>query len=116
MEAEADCSLCKARLQTPVIRETAYWRTAINRNQNLLGKTMICLRRHEELVSMLSAEECFDKDGTIEVKALVKPLVNLIWLAGLVFLAGSLIALWPDAREQRRLAARYARSSVAAPA
>ena len=54
--------------------------------------------------------------GTIELKALVKPLVNLIWLAGLVFLGGSLIALWPDAREQRRLAARYARSSVAAPA
>ena len=26
---------------------------------------------------------------------------------GLVFLLGSLIALWPDAREQRRLAARY---------
>jgi hypothetical protein len=38
---------------------------------------------------------------------LVKPLVNLIWLAGGVFLLGSLIALWPDAREERRLAARY---------
>jgi len=25
-----------------------------------------------------------------------------------VFLLGSLIALWPDAREQRRLAERYA--------
>ena len=41
-------------------------------------------------------------------KVLVKPLVNLIWLAGLVFLAGSLVALWPDAREQRRLIARLA--------
>jgi cytochrome c biogenesis factor len=38
---------------------------------------------------------------------LVKPLVNLIWLSGFVFLAGSLIALWPDAREERRLVARY---------
>ncbi len=46
--------------------------------------------------------------GAIYFKALVKPLVNLIWLAGLVFLAGALVALWPDAREQRRLAARYA--------
>jgi cytochrome c biogenesis factor len=54
--------------------------------------------------------------SAIELKALVKPLVNFIWLAGVVFLAGSLIALWPDAREQRRLASRYARSSVAAPA
>jgi hypothetical protein len=32
--------------------------------------------------------------------------VNLIWLAGGVFLLGSIITLWPDAREQRRLAAR----------
>jgi cytochrome c-type biogenesis protein CcmF len=49
-----------------------------------------------------------DGNGAIYFKALVKPLVNLIWLAGLVFLAGSLITLWPDPREQRRLAARYA--------
>jgi cytochrome c-type biogenesis protein CcmF len=41
------------------------------------------------------------------LKVLVKPLVNLIWIAGFVFLAGALIALWPDAREQRRLALRY---------
>jgi hypothetical protein len=38
--------------------------------------------------------------------------VNLIWLAGFVFLGGSLIALWPDAREQRRLAERYAGRSA----
>ena len=42
------------------------------------------------------------------VKVLVKPLVNLIWIAGFVFLLGSAIALWPDAREQRRLVARLA--------
>jgi cytochrome c-type biogenesis protein CcmF len=46
-------------------------------------------------------------DRSIQLKVLVKPLVNLIWVAGFVFLAGSLIALWPDAREQRRLALRY---------
>lgn len=40
------------------------------------------------------------------VKVLVKPLVNLLWIAGAVFLLGSLVALWPDAREQRRLATR----------
>ena len=40
-------------------------------------------------------------------KVLVKPLVNFIWLAGFVFLAGSLIAMWPDAREQRRLVERF---------
>jgi len=49
-----------------------------------------------------------DPNGTIYFKALVKPLVNFIWIAGVVFLFGSVVALWPDAREQRRLEARYA--------
>jgi cytochrome c-type biogenesis protein CcmF len=53
-------------------------------------------------------------DGSIDLKALQKPLVNLIWLAGLVFVGGSLIALWPDAREERRLAARYEGAAVRA--
>ena len=58
------------------------------------------------------ADEIY-RDGAVYFEAYVKPLVNLIWLAGLVFLAGSLIALWPDAREQRRLALRY--DAAAAP-
>jgi cytochrome c-type biogenesis protein CcmF len=53
-----------------------------------------------------------DADGSVYFKVLVKPLVNLIWLAGAVFILGSLIALWPDAREQRRLALRYAETGV----
>jgi cytochrome c biogenesis factor len=44
--------------------------------------------------------------NTVYFKVFVKPLVNLIWVAGFIFLGGSLIALWPDAREQRRLVAR----------
>lgn len=48
-----------------------------------------------------------NEDGSVYIKVVVKPLVNLIWLSGLVFVLGSLIALWPDAREQRRLAERY---------
>ena len=47
-------------------------------------------------------------NGTVFFRVLVKPLVNLIWLAGLIFLLGSLVTLWPDAREERRLATRYA--------
>jgi cytochrome c-type biogenesis protein CcmF len=46
-------------------------------------------------------------DGSVVFKVLVKPLVNLIWLAGFIFLAGALVTLWPSAAEQRRLAARY---------
>jgi cytochrome c biogenesis factor len=47
-------------------------------------------------------------------RVFVKPLVNLIWIAGLVFLLGSAIALWPDAREQRRLVSRAGELGVPA--
>jgi cytochrome c-type biogenesis protein CcmF len=55
-----------------------------------------------------------DRNGTLYLKALVKPLVNLIWAAGFVFVFGALVAMWPDAVEQRRLAERYAAGAVAA--
>jgi cytochrome c-type biogenesis protein CcmF len=48
------------------------------------------------------------KTHVVYAKVLVKPLVNLIWLAGFVFLLGAGVALWPDAREQRRLVTRLA--------
>ena len=35
-------------------------------------------------------------DQSVYFKVLVKPLVNLIWLAGFVFVGGALIALWPE--------------------
>jgi cytochrome c-type biogenesis protein CcmF len=69
---------------------------------------------------LLTGEDLFmivnqvDRDGTVHLKVLVKPLVNLIWLAGFIFLAGSLIAMWPDAREQRRFAERYATQAASA--
>jgi len=50
-----------------------------------------------------------DPDGTVYFKVFVKPLVNLIWIAGLFFVLGSLVTLWPDPREVRRLAARSER-------
>jgi cytochrome c-type biogenesis protein CcmF len=52
--------------------------------------------------------EQFNPDGSVQLKVLVNPLVDLVWLAGIVFLFGSLIAMWPDEREQRRLARRGA--------
>ena len=58
--------------------------------------------------------EQIDPDGSVYFRVFVKPLVNLIWLAGLVFLLGSMITLWPDRREQRRLVARA--STVGLPA
>jgi hypothetical protein len=47
------------------------------------------------------------------VQVIVNPLVNLIWLSGFVFLLGSVVTLWPDAREQRRLARRFAEGDPA---
>jgi len=52
--------------------------------------------------------------ATLDLTVLVKPLINLIWAAGFLFVFGALVAMWPDAVEQRRLAARY--EAGAAPA
>ena len=60
------------------------------------------------------ADQIDAKSQTLFLKVLVKPLVNLIWLAGFVFVLGSVIAVWPDAVEQRRLAERYAPAAVSA--
>jgi cytochrome c-type biogenesis protein CcmF len=48
----------------------------------------------------------------IDLKVLTKPLVNLIWAAGFLFVFGALVAMWPDAVEQRRLAERYAAAAA----
>jgi len=48
----------------------------------------------------------FDKDGSVFLKIAVNPLIGLIWIAGFVFLLGSLVAMWPDAREKRQYARR----------
>ncbi len=55
------------------------------------------------------------RGNAVYLKVIVNPLVNLIWLAGLVFVAGSVVAMWPDAREQRRLARRFATAGPESP-
>jgi cytochrome c-type biogenesis protein CcmF len=50
--------------------------------------------------------EQVNADGSVYIRAFVKPLVNLIWLAGLVFVLGSLISLWPGRARAARLAIR----------
>jgi len=51
-------------------------------------------------------DELHPKTQLIYIEVLVKPLVNFVWIAGIVFVLGSLVAMWPDAREQRRLVTR----------
>jgi len=43
-----------------VLWESAFWIVVLNRNQNLLGKTMIVLRRRLERVAELTLEEWID--------------------------------------------------------
>ena len=53
------CPLCDPALG-PVIAESHYWRLVLNRNQNLLGKCFLVLRRHLEAVPELTAAEWTD--------------------------------------------------------
>jgi cytochrome c-type biogenesis protein CcmF len=55
----------------------------------------------------------FHRDGSVDVKVIVNPLVDMIWLAGAVFLLGSLVAMWPDARERQRHARRALELGIA---
>ena len=84
-------------------------------NQFLVGDTGTS-REVGIQTNWLRAEDLYvivDQDrltqaGPIFFKVLVKPLINLIWIAGIIFVLGSAVALWPDAREQRRLITRLA--------
>ncbi len=53
------CSLCDANLG-PVVAESTYWRLILNKNQDLLGKCFLALRRHLEVVPQLSPAEWAD--------------------------------------------------------
>ena len=53
------CSLCDTNLG-PVIAGSAHWQLVLNRNQNLLGKCFLALRRHLEVVPQLSPAEWTD--------------------------------------------------------
>ncbi len=74
----------------------------------------VAIRRDWKGGDLFLIADQVNANGTVDLKALSKPLVNLIWFAGFVFVGGSLIAMWPDAREERRLAARYAGATARA--
>jgi cytochrome c-type biogenesis protein CcmF len=45
-----------------------------------------------------------DGGATATFKAYVNPLVNWLWIGGLVFILGTAVAAWPDPTEDRRQA------------
>ena len=57
---ENNCPLCEPTLAAPVLRESDYWRVALNVNQNLLGKLLIVLGHHKEAVVDLTEPEWQD--------------------------------------------------------
>ena len=79
-------------------------------NNYFTGDTSKAVGIHTDWLRLEDTYVIFDQQEGKGVffKVLVKPLVNMIWIAGFVFLGGALVALWPDAREQRRLVARLA--------
>jgi cytochrome c-type biogenesis protein CcmF len=64
------------------------------------------LTRGDDLYAILQAVS--GDGGSVTIKALVNPMVWVIWLAGAVFVLGAAITIWPDPREARQLARRYA--------
>jgi cytochrome c-type biogenesis protein CcmF len=60
-------------------------------------------------VSLLEYEG--DAGEQILVKVDINPLTSWLWIGGSFMILGGIIAMWPDRREQRRLAARYERQA-----
>ncbi|MBI4319622.1 MAG: hypothetical protein HY675_14125 [Chloroflexi bacterium] len=50
----------------------------------------------------------WDKDRSASFKVLVNPMVVWIWIGGVVLLLGTVVAFWPDARENRRFVTQQA--------
>ncbi len=74
--------------------------TRVDRHSTLLRDVYVSLMEYEA------------PDGaTITVDVSVNPLTSWLWIGGIVATLGGLIALWPDRREERRLAARYERQA-----
>jgi diadenosine tetraphosphate (Ap4A) HIT family hydrolase len=59
------CSLCSPSL-TPLVDETALWHVRLNYNQNLLGKQLIVLNRHEEHVASVSTAEWLELHALVQ--------------------------------------------------
>lgn len=71
--------------------------------QNLLGDDFYVLLVSWEPATFTSAT----------FKIYINPLVNWIWIGGLVFIAGTMVATWPDPREERQLESAIASQQIA---
>jgi len=53
-----------------------------------------------------------DENGNTTFKVLINPLIMWIWIGGFVLVGGAIVVMWPDKREQRRLAFSYVREMM----
>lgn len=53
--------------------------------------------------------------GLATFEAFLNPLVAWVWIGGVIFIAGTIVAAWPDWREERRLAELRFRRQVLVP-
>ena len=90
-------------------RRRLYDGTNLGDNTSTEASVRADLRRGGDLFVRLDA---FDANGRVKVQVLLNPAIDLIWLAGILFVLGTATAAWPDARESRRLARRYAEAAV----
>src|SRR4051794_14658999 len=60
------CVLCSQSLE-PTLAEGELWRLVLNRNQDLLGKCFLALRRHCELVTDLTSQEWTELHAQLRV-------------------------------------------------
>lgn len=59
----------------------------------------------------VSLLEYSTETGEAKVEVFINPLISWLWIGGFVMALGGIVALWPDGRDQRRLAARYERQA-----
>jgi cytochrome c-type biogenesis protein CcmF len=62
-------------------------------NDQPASRIVIETSRLEDLYIVLAG---WGDDGTINLMALVNPMVSLIWFGGLILLVGALVTLWPE--------------------
>ncbi|MCL5735344.1 MAG: heme lyase CcmF/NrfE family subunit [Actinobacteria bacterium] len=77
-------------------RKDQNW-TRIDRNSNLSRDVYVALLDYSP------------DTGQADVQVDINPLVSWLWIGGFVMALGAVIAMWPDRRESRRVAARYER-------
>ncbi|MDP6625654.1 MAG: cytochrome c-type biogenesis CcmF C-terminal domain-containing protein, partial [Nitrospinota bacterium] len=59
----------------------------------------------EDLYVILAAYD--ETDNAATFKILINPLAKWLWIGGVILGFGTIICMWPDMREKRRMMAKY---------